>query len=154
MFGLGILEILLILVLALLVLGPSKLPEAARELGKMTAQLRRAMDDLKHDVSVGEFSSTQSMFDSTKLTGHSQFDCCESESPSPKKLEDTSNSSNPEQVIETKVASEENETDQELPKVKFEPVRSKEDLEREKQELVGNREGSETDNSQNNKKDA
>ena len=46
MFGLGITEILLILVLALLVLGPEKLPETARQLGKITGQLKRAMDDI------------------------------------------------------------------------------------------------------------
>ena len=50
MFGLGFTEILFIMVIALLVLGPKKLPQAARELGKITVQLRRAMDEFKHDI--------------------------------------------------------------------------------------------------------
>jgi sec-independent protein translocase protein TatB len=47
MFGLGMGEILVILVLALLLLGPSKLPDAAKQLGKGLREFRRATDDLK-----------------------------------------------------------------------------------------------------------
>jgi len=47
MFGLGFGEILIILVLALLLLGPSKLPEAAKQLGKGLRDFRKATDDLK-----------------------------------------------------------------------------------------------------------
>jgi TatA/E family protein of Tat protein translocase len=57
MFGIGMPELLLILVLALIVLGPKKLPELARALGKGMAEFRRATDELKaefrqmeHDV--------------------------------------------------------------------------------------------------------
>ena len=54
MFGLGFTEILFILVIALLVLGPKKLPSAARDLGRITAQLKRALDDFKHDLHVAQ----------------------------------------------------------------------------------------------------
>lgn len=47
MFGLGFGEILIILVLALLLLGPSKLPDAAKQLGKGLREFRKATDDLK-----------------------------------------------------------------------------------------------------------
>ncbi len=47
MFGLGFGEILIILVLALLLLGPSKLPEAAKQLGRGLRDFRKATDDLK-----------------------------------------------------------------------------------------------------------
>ena len=57
MFGLGILEIALILVVALLVLGPEKLPKVARQLGKGVREVRRAarelqvaIDDSTHEV--------------------------------------------------------------------------------------------------------
>src|SRR5207249_8054693 len=49
MFGIGMLELLLILVLALIVLGPKKLPELARALGKGMAEFRRATDELKEE---------------------------------------------------------------------------------------------------------
>ena len=49
MFGIGGPELLLILGLALIVLGPKKLPELARTLGKGLAEFRRATDDLKDE---------------------------------------------------------------------------------------------------------
>jgi TatA/E family protein of Tat protein translocase len=51
MFGIGGPELLLILGLALIVLGPKKLPELARALGKGLAEFRRATDDLKDEFS-------------------------------------------------------------------------------------------------------
>ena len=49
MFGIGMPELMLILGLALIVLGPKKLPELARALGKGLAEFRRATDDLKSE---------------------------------------------------------------------------------------------------------
>ncbi len=50
MFGLSFGEILIIAVIALLLLGPDKLPDAAKTLGKGLRQIRRATDDLKDQV--------------------------------------------------------------------------------------------------------
>lgn len=50
MFGLSFGEILIIAVIALLLLGPEKLPEAAKTLGKGLREIRRATDDLKDQV--------------------------------------------------------------------------------------------------------
>ena len=47
MFGLGFSEILVILVLALILLGPQKLPEVAKQLGRGLRDFRKATDDLK-----------------------------------------------------------------------------------------------------------
>ena len=49
MFGIGMPELLLILGLALIVLGPKKLPELAKALGKGIAEFRRATDELKDE---------------------------------------------------------------------------------------------------------
>jgi len=51
MFGsLGLPEILVILVLALLIFGPKRLPEVGRTIGKGLAEFRRATTDLKRSV--------------------------------------------------------------------------------------------------------
>jgi len=83
MFGLGITEILLILVLALLVLGPEKLPETARQLGKLTAQLKRAMDDIRHDISFDD--ARQFDLSRVKRDLVSSEPCCPEDKPSPEK---------------------------------------------------------------------
>ncbi len=49
MFGIGMPELLLILALALIVLGPKKLPELAKTLGKGLAEFRRATDEIKDE---------------------------------------------------------------------------------------------------------
>lgn len=47
MFGIGMPELLLILALALIVIGPKKLPDIARALGRGLSEFRRATDELK-----------------------------------------------------------------------------------------------------------
>jgi Tat protein translocase TatB subunit len=54
MFNLGFEELLLILAIALVVVGPSKLPDLARALGRGYAEFRRAMDDLKDTIEQDE----------------------------------------------------------------------------------------------------
>jgi len=46
-FGIGASELLVIFLVALLVLGPDKLPEAARTLAKLFGEFRKAKDDLR-----------------------------------------------------------------------------------------------------------
>ncbi len=50
MFDIGFQELIVIFLVALFVLGPEKLPEAARSLGKLVAHLKRSMGDLKSEM--------------------------------------------------------------------------------------------------------
>lgn len=47
MFGIGTTELLVILVVALIVIGPSKLPDVMRTIGKGLAEFRRVSTDVK-----------------------------------------------------------------------------------------------------------
>lgn len=50
MFGLGVGEILLILALALIFIGPERLPDLARSLAKGYAEFRRSFDEMKNTI--------------------------------------------------------------------------------------------------------
>jgi sec-independent protein translocase protein TatA len=50
MFGLGIGEILIILVIAFLLFGPKQLPEVARQVGKAVKGFKETADDLRKSV--------------------------------------------------------------------------------------------------------
>jgi Tat protein translocase TatB subunit len=57
MFGIGITEIIVILVVALLVVGPKKLPDLAKTLGRAMAEFRRTADDFKESIYKDDDSS-------------------------------------------------------------------------------------------------
>ena len=50
LFGMGVMELLVILVVALVVLGPAKTVNMARGAGKMIGEVRRAFGDLSRAV--------------------------------------------------------------------------------------------------------
>jgi sec-independent protein translocase protein TatB len=52
MFGMGTGELLLVLLIALLVFGPKKLPDLAKGLGKAIREFRRASTDLQEQIQV------------------------------------------------------------------------------------------------------
>ena len=56
MFGLGMGEIVIILVIALVLLGPQKLPDAAKQLGKGLREFRKATEDLKQQFETELYS--------------------------------------------------------------------------------------------------
>lgn len=50
MFGIGTGEILVILVIALLILGPKELPKVARTIGKTMRELQRTKDEIRESI--------------------------------------------------------------------------------------------------------
>jgi sec-independent protein translocase protein TatB len=53
MFGIGLPELILIMAVALIVVGPDKLPELARSLGKGIVELKKAASSLKESFDEG-----------------------------------------------------------------------------------------------------
>ena len=49
-FGIGFQEVLVIAVLFLILFGPSKLPQMARDLGKFVNAARRSLDEFKSEI--------------------------------------------------------------------------------------------------------
>ena len=51
--GIGPGEIILVAILFLLLFGPSKLPQMARDLGRFVNEARRSMDEFKSELTAG-----------------------------------------------------------------------------------------------------
>jgi len=54
MFGIGMPELLLILAIALIVIGPKKLPDLARSLGRTLREFKKATNELKETINLDE----------------------------------------------------------------------------------------------------
>ena len=54
MFGIGMPEMLMILVVALIVIGPKKLPDLAKSLGRAMGEFRKATSELKESIDIDE----------------------------------------------------------------------------------------------------
>jgi len=52
MFGIGTQELIVILIIALIVVGPRKLPEIGRALGRGLREIKKATDEIKNHVSI------------------------------------------------------------------------------------------------------
>ncbi len=68
MFGMGMPEILLILAIALIVIGPKKLPDLAKSMGKAFGEFKRATQDFKQAMDIDkDLTSVKRTFDDIDL---------------------------------------------------------------------------------------
>ena len=69
MFGIGMPELLLLLAIALIVVGPKKLPELAKALGRGIAEFKKATNELKESLDTNtDFSELKQSFDDIQET--------------------------------------------------------------------------------------
>jgi Tat protein translocase TatB subunit len=69
MFGIGMPELLLLLAIALIVVGPKKLPELAKALGRGIAEFKKATNEIKESLETNtEFSELKQSFDDIQET--------------------------------------------------------------------------------------
>lgn len=54
MFGVGMPELIVIFVIALIVIGPKKLPDLARALGRGMAEFRKATEEVRANLNIGD----------------------------------------------------------------------------------------------------
>ena len=64
MLGIGAEELLLVLVVALLVLGPERLPRVARDVGRVVGDLRRTSDEFREEfLQADKFLAAEKIID-------------------------------------------------------------------------------------------
>ena len=64
MFGIGMPELLLILAIALIVIGPKKLPDLAKSLGRAMREFKKATNEFKETIQIDEdLSDVKKAFD-------------------------------------------------------------------------------------------
>jgi len=64
MFGIGMPEMILICAIALIVIGPRKLPELAKSLGRALGEFKKATSELKESFEIDdEFTDVKQTFD-------------------------------------------------------------------------------------------
>ncbi len=108
MFDIGLSEILVILVVALIVLGPQKLPDVARALGRGLSEFRRALDDMKEELNTDQVKKEADDLKDSLLFGKAFSDEEKKKEPAAEKPESPAEKTEPtDQADQTKQESRE-----------------------------------------------
>lgn len=85
MFGVGTSELVIILIIALLILGPKEIPKVARTIGRGMRELQRAKDELKKNIEFEEETVSQVKSDFREMINETEEEIrSEFKSPDPK----------------------------------------------------------------------
>ncbi len=98
MFGIGMPEMLLILAVALIVIGPKKLPDLAKSLGRAMGEFKKATSEIKQSIGVdADFKEVKETFTDIQkdIKGTVSFDNIEEYQPDPGKSVDRPTSISP-----------------------------------------------------------
>ena len=60
MFGIGPQELIIVVFIALVVFGPRRLPQMARDLGRFVSETRHSLDEFKEDLGSEEVNEVRS----------------------------------------------------------------------------------------------
>lgn len=71
-FGVGFQELLVVAVLFLILFGPSRLPQMARELGRFVAEARRSVDEFKAELAAADTDEDEDARPKTSLKKRSR----------------------------------------------------------------------------------
>jgi TatA/E family protein of Tat protein translocase len=98
MFGIGMPEMLLILAVALIVIGPKKLPDLAKSLGRAMGEFKKATSEIKQSIGVdADFKEVKETFTDIQkdIKGSVSFDNIDEYQPDPSKPTDSATSASP-----------------------------------------------------------
>lgn len=90
MFGMGIQELILIFIVALIFLGPKKLPEIAKSLGRATREFKKASQDFKQAMGLEDEPKIVSSKLETVQESHHES-CCTEVKPSTNSVSEKNN---------------------------------------------------------------
>ena len=101
MFGIGMPEILLILAVALIVIGPKKLPDLAKSLGRAIGEFKKASQEFKQSIDINsDLKDVKETFGDMKESIKEAVDVKVDQKNNAKNVSDSSNDKN----IENKAA--------------------------------------------------
>ena len=117
MFGIGMTELLVILAIALIVFGPKRLPELAKQLGKAMREFRKATDEVKENIGLNDLDLNNLPTGTESPPSEEKKDLPKEEEPSPSTPENgPSKELTPEEATENKPTSEAPPTESPPPK--------------------------------------